>query len=383
MMMSQNQALKTLTTRSSLTVLLRTLYRMGLDYCVLPPGEDFRDIIVFTKDQLVSLIERGSSEASLSDISTIANISNIAKRVAQGLFKPMAIFKSDASSSDLASTGGLGDPEQLQVLVIDDKGAAVSSLKEALTPKGPNLPEWWEAPIPFVLCGDGVFHINRTAMLMFGPDLKRLASGGLPDKNEFLVTLEGGSNPCTVTFRRLEEDIFMLDDCTGDVAAAADIAWWAAVGKAWAAALDREKIAYRRCAEEEAEVLRAENEHTVHPCEWEGELLGYLCVEKKNAKNFPHNVKNSKSFKKKQARHRSVPSKNTPETAAAPPSSGSLATLSPQTMGLLAPGSGFGHEEASAGESAGTDENRNRMKQRGRRPDDGPLGEADRGGFVP
>jgi hypothetical protein len=358
MMMSQNQALKTLTTRSSLTVLLRTLYRMGLDYCVLPPGEDFRDIIVFTKDQLVSLMERGSSEASISDMS---NISNIPKRVAQGLFKPVAIFKPDASPDDLASKEGLGDPEQLQVLVIGDEGAFVSSLKEVLTPKGPDLPEWWEAPIPFVLCGDGAFHINRTAMLMFGSDLKRLASGGLPDKNEFLVTLEGGSNPCTVTFRRLEEDIFMLDDCTGDVAAAADIAWWAAVGKAWAAALDREKIAYRRCAEEEAEVLRAENEHTVHPCEWEGELLGYLCVEKKNAKNFPHNVKNSKSFKKKQARHKIAPSQNTPETATAPPSGGSLTTLSPQTMGLLAPGSGFGPEEASTG----ADENRNRMKPRG------------------
>ena len=53
----QNQVpLHTLTLRSSLVMLLRTLYRMGLNYCVLPPTGDYAYVIVFTKDQLVSLI---------------------------------------------------------------------------------------------------------------------------------------------------------------------------------------------------------------------------------------------------------------------------------------------------------------------------------------
>ncbi|MDR2179163.1 MAG: hypothetical protein LBP21_02530 [Synergistaceae bacterium] len=268
MIFSRAQELKALTTRSSLTVLLRAFYRMGLDYCVLPPSDGFGDIIVFTKDQLVSLIER-NSEASILDIS---------RRVAQGLFKPVAIFKSDASSSDFVSKGGFADPEKLQVLVVDEEGASVSSLKEALIPRTPNFPEWWEAPIPFALFERGKTYINRTAMLMFGPDLKRIATDDLPDKNEFLVTLEGKGSPCTVTFRRLEGTIFMLDDCTSDAAAAADIAWWAAVGKAWSTELDAEKRVHRRCGKEEAESLRAN--HIVLTCEWEGELLGYFCVEK-------------------------------------------------------------------------------------------------------
>ncbi|MDR1379165.1 MAG: hypothetical protein LBJ36_08985 [Synergistaceae bacterium] len=339
-MMSYNQALKTLTIRSSLTVLLRTLFCMKLDYCVLLPWEDFRNIIVFSKDQLVSLIERGSSEASISDI---------LKRVAQGLFKPVAIFKSDSSSSDFVSQKGFGDPEQLQVLLIDKEGATVSSLKEALTPKGPNLPEWWEAPIPFVMCGGGALHINRTAMLMFGSDLKRLATSDLPDKNEFLVTLEGKASPCSVMFRRLEGDIFMLDDCTGDVAAAVDITWWAAVGKAWIATLDRAKLVYRRCTETEVENLQTEKENTVLPCEWEGELLGYLCIEKKPLKKTFKQKKKEEEGKegervatgeKKQIRHKSVSSVSSVSSESAP-----LMSLGPQAMGLLAPGLGFDPEK--------------------------------------
>ncbi|MDR1377116.1 MAG: hypothetical protein LBJ22_06365 [Synergistaceae bacterium] len=348
-----------MTTRSSLTVLLRTLYRMGLDYCVLPPADGFADVIVFTKDQLVSLIERNSSEASIFDIS---------RRVAQGVFKPLAIFKSDASSSDFVSKGGFADPEKLQVLVVDEDRANVSSLKEALIPRAPNFPEWWEAPIPFVMYERGKAYINHTAMLMFGPDLKRIATGDLPDKNEFLVTLEGKQSPCTVTFRRLEGDIFMLDDCTSDAEAAADITWWAAVGKAWVATLDEEKRGHRRCGDIEAESLRAE--HTILPCEWEGELLGYFCVEKssrrirrpteiltKNTKETRETEKKMKEVKRRVRRSSSLENSkersketlketskenleenlegNLREDSA---ENETLEALGPQTMGLLVPG---------------------------------------------
>jgi hypothetical protein len=352
MIFSHAQELKSLTTRSSLTVLLRTLYRMGLDYCVLPPADGFADVIVFTKDQLVSLIERNSSETSIFDIS---------RRVAQGIFKPLAIFKSDASSSDFVSKGGFAEPEKLQVLVVDEDGANVSSLKEALIPRAPNFPEWWEAPIPFVMYERGKAHINHTAMLMFGPDLKRIATGDLPDKNEFLVTLEGKQSPCTVTFRRLEGDIFMLDDCTSDAAAAADITWWAAVGKAWAATLDEEKRSHRRCDDvetEKMESLRAD--HAIHPCEWEGELLGYFCIEKaarkirrssevpaKNAEETPKMEKKRKEVKKRVRRSSSTSTEDAPENPKKNSKENSredsaenetLKVLGPQAMGLLVPG---------------------------------------------
>jgi hypothetical protein len=351
MIFSHTQELRSLTTRSSLAVLLRALYRMGLDYCVLPPADGFADIIVFTKDQLVSLIERNSSETSVLDIS---------RRVAQGLFKPVAIFKSDASSSDFVSKGGFADPEKLQVLVIDEEGANVTSLKKALIPRTPNFPEWWEAPIPFAMFETGKTYLNRTAMLMFGPDLRRIATGDLPDKNEFLVTLEGKESPCTVTFRRLEGDIFMLDDCTGDAAAAADITWWAAIGKAWAATLAEEKRACCRCDETEAENLRAD--HQIFPCEWEGELLGYFCVSngakktrrppavlvkkeeapqetgKKRVRAASASKKGSRESLKKSLKKESDEDSAENET---------LKALGPQAMGLLMPGLYVSSEEKS------------------------------------
>jgi hypothetical protein len=144
----------------------------------------------------------------------------------------------------------------------------------------------------------------------------------------------------------------MLDDCTGDMAAAADIVWWAAVGKTWIATLDREKLAYRRCTETEAEVLRAENEHSVLPCEWEGELLGYLCVEKKTAINTSQRKKEKEeSGKRKRMRRKSALPRNAFENIS-PPSKASLAdaplaTLGPQAMGLLAAGVDFGPQETA------------------------------------
>ncbi|MDR2522417.1 MAG: hypothetical protein LBC93_01765 [Synergistaceae bacterium] len=252
--------LKSLTTRSSLAELLRALYGMGLDYCVLPPGKDFEDIAVFTKDQLVSLIELGSSEIPIAEI----------PKVAQGTFKPFAVFRPDAPPDSFEG------PEDLQALTVEKNGASVSLLREALQPRTPGFPSWWDAPVPFAMCDYGRLHVNQTALLMFGSDLTRLSARDIPEKNEFLVTLEGKGSPCTVNFRRLEKDIFMLDDCTGDVAAAADIAWWAAVGKAWAAVLDKEGRAYRQCAKEDA----FRGNEAVHLCEWDGDFLGYFCVEK-------------------------------------------------------------------------------------------------------
>ena len=346
----QNQIpLKSLTTKSSLVMLLRTLYRLGLNYCVLPTTGEYAYVVVFTKDQLVSLIERSSEEAFIAEIP---------KRVAQGLFKPVAILKSDASASNFVLNGGSADPEGLQVLVIEEDGAKVSSLEEALAPKVPDFPEWWEAPVPFAMCGYGKLHVNNTAMLMFGQGLKRMPVDDIPDKNEFIVTLEGGESHCSVTFRRLEGDIFVLEDSTSDIAAAEDVAWWAAVGKAWGAMLDLEKRSYRRCSEEEAESLSSK-EILVFPCEWGGELLGYFCVENKAKTGRSRRAKVNKTDepgKKRGSPLRSRPksqkksASKKPDNKIAANKNDALNILGPQTLGLLAPGTPFlgpddaGHE---------------------------------------
>jgi len=344
-----------LTLKSNLGMLMRALFRMGLDYCVLPSIGDYANTIIFTKDQLASLIERSSSDAFIAEIS---------KRVDQGHFRPVATFKSDSSSGDFISNGGFTEPERLQVLFIEEDGAKVLSLKEALAPRIPDFPEWWEAPVPFAMYGYGRLHVNHTALLMFGSDLKRMSINDIPDKNEFLVTLEGGESPCSVTFRRLEGDIFVLEDSTSDMSTAEEVAWWAAVGKAWAVSLDLEKRSYRRCDEEEAEFLRAQK-NLVLSCEWGGELLGYFCVENKSGasqKERSGHTAEPKKLEKKQAskkqakqavkqqskKVRALKQQTVKEQAEAVETpSGSLtetsekdalAILGPQTLGLLVPG---------------------------------------------
>lgn len=325
MNVAHSPELQALTLRSSVLVLLRMLYQMVLDYCVLRSSEN---MIVFTKDQLVSLIERSSPDLSVGDIP---------KLVTQGLFKPAPV----------------PGPENLQVLLVGDSGTEVSTLKEALAPREPNFPEWWEIPLPLALIAWNRLHFNRMALLMFGPDLKRIAVRdlNLPDRNEFLVELEGREPPCLFSFRRLEEDIFMLEDCTGDAAAAEEITWWAAVGKAWAEKLEREKRPFLRCEKP------APDEYETLPCEWEDRLLGYFCVGKPEQlpaskikkKNIQEKRKNPKTQKRSAVPAKTITHrKNAAEDAA-------LSVLGPQAMGLLAPGTNFtvAEEESPAALSPG------------------------------
>lgn len=299
---SRNHELQTLTLHSSVLVLLRTLYRMVLDYCVLKPSGDSGSVVVFTKDQLISLIERSSPDIAVGDIPDLA---------VRGLFRPVSI----------------SDRERVQVLVVGEAGADVMPAGKALTATGPSFPAWWEVPVALALKREGKLYFNPTALAVFPHDLKKIAVRDLPDRDEFMVKLEGGGSvPGVIAFRRLEKNVFMLEDCTGDIAAAEEISWWAAVGRAWAEMLDREKRKYRRCDEAESQALHAAYE--VLPCEWDGELRGYFCVEKAaNDISRPEvSPKKGVSRVSKTAHDR----KNIENTT--------LTTLGPQAMGLLAPG---------------------------------------------
>jgi hypothetical protein len=347
------QALKFLTPDSDLTEMLRTMYRAGVDYCVMLPSWNFRDYVVFTKDQLVLLIERDSPNIRVSDIPKLA---------AEGAFKPL-IFSDKPAVPDADI-----DPDALQVLFIEDEQAGLSSLREALASRDPDFPAWWEAPVPFVMHRRRRTYSNSAAKRTFGGELEELPRD-LPEKDEFLVRLEGfdvesgqGKVPRSLMFRRLEGDIFTLEDWTGDVLAAADISWWAAVGKAWIAILDKGKRVYRRYEKAEVEAMDAEDlaalsaENTLIPCEWEDGILGYLCVKKRSLKKKSLETAKIEKTEKEKAKakaSRTEPRKPSRPASPAKKRSGSapaekaektprenavLEALGPQAMGLLAPG---------------------------------------------
>jgi hypothetical protein len=298
---------------------------MVLDYCVLRSLGDSEKIIVFTKDQLISLIERNSPDTSIGDLPKLA---------ARGLFRSVTPPESG----------------NIQVLVVEEDGASVSSIREALM-SGPIFPVWWEAPVSLAVRSAGKLYFNPTAVRTFGPDLKRLASCNLPDRDEFLIELEGSRASCLLAFRRLEQNVFILEDSTGDAALAEDIAWWASIGKAWVATLDGEKRPWRRCAESEIDLPRESAGNIVLPCEWEGRLLGYFCVEKSEAaQERPAAEKPSKENAAVKSAEK--PTRRASASASKPARRGEakkekksenelLRVLGPQAMGFLTPGLNF------------------------------------------
>lgn len=165
--------------------------------------------------------------------------------------------------------------------------------------------------------------INRTAALMFGTDLERLSVADLPEKDEFIVDLEGREPPCFLAFRRLEPDIFILEDCTGDLMEAQDISWWAGLGRAWVASIEKEGRTWRR----EEDALPEGFAGQAWPCEWEGRFLGWLCVEGPAASDGGE--PDAPPIPRKKPRARRSPPKREDEV---------LKAIGPQTMGLLAPG---------------------------------------------
>ena len=302
---SPEELLLSLSPGSTLLVLLRALYRLLLDYGALwPDGSE--QAFVFHKDQLVVLIERGQSEALVRDLPHLAD---------EGLIRPVGPGEED---------------EGAQALLVERRGARVLPLAEAAAPWEPKFPEWWEAPLPFALCARGRMRINRTAALMFGTDLERLSVADLPEKDEFIVDLEGREPPCFLAFRRLEPDIFILEDCTGDLMEAQDISWWAGLGRTWVASIEKEGRTWRR----EEDALPEDFAGQAWPCEWEGRFLGWLCVEEPTAQAVPAASDGGEPdapppIPRKKPRARRSPPKREDEV---------LKAIGPQTMGLLAPG---------------------------------------------
>ena len=357
MNVSPDELLLSLSPSSTLLLLLRALYRLLLDYGVLWP-DGAEHAFVFRKEQLVALIERGQSEALVRDLPRLAE---------EGLIRPVSVDEvlDEASDEDPGENTDEdpGGDKAVRALLVERRGTRVLPLAKAVAPWEPEFPEWWEAPLPFALCARGRIRINRTASLMFGPDLERLNAAELPEKDEFIVELEGREEPCFLAFRRLEPDIFILEDCTGDLLEAQDISWWAGLGRAWVSSLEKEGKTWRR-EETPPEGFAGQ----AWPCEWDGRQLGWLCVEPAAPESppEPEGVPQEAEAEKPEAPEREPEPARDPPLRRKPRARRSapkredevLKAIGPQTMGLLTPGQvleepGPEDGERPAGESEG------------------------------
>ena len=269
---------------SPLLDFLRAMYSLVLDYGVYLGDEKDAEPLIFSKEQLVFLIERGHVDLLLKDLPELER---------DEIIRAIDINEFAA-------------PDKIQALIIEKRGVSIGTLAGAFNPNQTEYPAWWTAPIAFAMCGRNKVKLNPAALNEFGAELERLNAAALPEKDEFIVELDGKDRPMFLSFRRLAAGIFTIEDCTGDLVEAQDISWWAALGRLWMNLIEAGGHKWRRLEDasdlknlnlnldldnidlnnaEDLERIEALTGAQILPCEWQDRFMGYLCIEPESALN--------------------------------------------------------------------------------------------------
>ena len=304
--------LTSLTPDSTLLYFLRILFSTAAEYAVYIP--DSGDAVVINKGQLISMIERNCADAMIKRLPQLA---------ARNIFTPI-----DVSTID--------SPEEFSALYVRNTGAFLGSLEVALNPDLPQFPEWWNAPVPFAMSSRGVLKLNDKAISMFGTGLEKLNAAELPDRDEFIVRLDGLNGTRFIAFRNLSPGIFAIDDCTEDLTDAQDITWWAAVGQTWIKEVEARGGTWQRFSNPPED----KDSKTFRACEWNGEIQGYLNIEmpqRKIKKESPKKIHKTKEIKKSpepEAKSKEI----SEEIPVGKTKDDVIGRIGPQAMALLAAG---------------------------------------------
>jgi len=266
----KSDILNTLSFNSTLGEIIRILYFVALDYCVLR-SVDREQIIGISKDQLITLLERGYSDRKVDDVFVLAE---------EKAFKPL-------NSEELAV-----EFAQIDVLVISEEFGEVMKFAEANANIGPEYPSWWKIPLPLAIILKKKLVLNDTANnLLISRSLQDIKTESLPlEQKEFFTTLKENKKTHSILFKHLERRVYLIEDVTQDIETAGDMVWWASVGKAFASKVESEgKILVR----EGEEGNNFEIEENIS-CDWDGKNIGKLYIGRKIEK-----PKNSKKDRKK------------------------------------------------------------------------------------
>ncbi|MBQ7558972.1 MAG: hypothetical protein IJT20_01820 [Synergistaceae bacterium] len=313
--------LTSLTPDSPLIYFLRTLFGTAAEFAVYIP--DSGDAIVINKGQLVSMVERNCADAMIKRLPQLAE---------RNIFQPLDVKKIDS-------------PEDSIALYVKNTGSFIASLELALNPDAVQFPEWWNAPVPFAMSSRGVLKLNDKAVSMFGTGLEKLNAAELPDRDEFIVRLDGLNGTRFMTFKMLRPGIFSIDDCTEDLTDAQDITWWAAVGQTWIKEIEARGGTWQRLNNPPED----KDPKTFRACEWNGEIQGWLNIEmpRKKVRSDELGVRSSKKKIQKDepiSEHQEEikevkKEEDTPsEEPTVRKSDDIIGKIGPQTMALLAAG---------------------------------------------
>ncbi len=294
---------------STLLFLLRNLFESMTEYCVYVP--DNGSPVILSKGQLVSLVERGCADSLIKTLPEI---------ISRNIIIPTDIEEFET-------------PEDIQALFIETGGAFVAKLSRALNPDEPQFPEWWEAPVAFAMSARGKLILNPEAIKLFGNGPEKLNANELPERDEFIVRIETPEQSRFLSFKKLQDGIFSLDDCTDDLLEAQDITWWAAAGQAWIKKLESEGIKWQRLNSIPDDVR---DEKNYYACEWQGQFRGYIYVDDANMNlNSESKITKPNKKRKRRKRKKNINLEQIPEQNK---SSDVIDNIGPQAMGLLTAG---------------------------------------------
>ena len=309
--MSKPDTFPDLSPESTLLYFLRKLFTSDTEYAVYIP--DSGEVIVLAKSQLVILVERGCADSMIKTLPQL---------VQRNIVQPI-------------NPDTLEYPNEIRALCVTNTGAFIGNIDTALNPNELQYPEWWNAPVPFALTSRGMLRLNDTARNMFGDGLEKLNAYELPERDEFIVRLDGLNGTRFIAFRKLRTGIFTIDDCTEDLNDAQDITWWAAVGQTWVKEIESQGGKWQRLNEPPEGKGKA-----YRACEWQGQLQGYICIDMSGKKQKTQPAKQHEpedlTPPEPEMPQEESPTMRTPDDV--------IGSIGPQAMALLASGQTREHE---------------------------------------
>lgn len=226
--------------------ILRQLYVLGLNWLVV---EDEGRRWVLHKEKLIAYIGMGLAGEPVLDV--------LAEKGKPLLNEPVEL-------------------EDKKVLLISQGKSSVKVWDELLNTV-PDLPPWWEVPVPVVRINRESLDLNEEALSLF-PEISLSSSEIkiLIEKGELIYSLNETDR---LFLHRMKGSYFFVEDIGKDLSVAEDIGWWSSVGKALVERLRRENYNVERV--NNGLFDRSDEKSEFLPCGWNGELLGYLKIYKK------------------------------------------------------------------------------------------------------
>jgi hypothetical protein len=238
---------------------LRALYFYGADYILLKMGHSEK---LVHKEQMISLMELGHERTTVGEMSVMTLSEPAAARTRVEDVPPdtalLMFFRKGEGPEGALSMTSFGEYRERKI-------------KEAETV----YPEWWEAPLPLLYMDDERVALNGAAGAKIPCEAKELAAQADKMKRDGMITVKNKKRELTFSLHSLEENVYLIEDVSGDFEMAEELLWWAAVGKAFVRRVEENGAVVRRVSPLEAPPASAAE---VLPCFWDNEPLGSVAI---------------------------------------------------------------------------------------------------------